>query len=137
MDAASWARIVSKDGAYRHIKSPSPRVLEILNEANRRKNHIFGGKVSNIYIENICTATETIPPFFKVETVFENKVMRNHHGGVILVGDHLYGHADPGWACQDFKTGTEVWNHRGFGKGAIGYADGMLYCVDEGSGKVR
>jgi len=71
-----------------------------------------------------------------VETVFENKVIKNHHGGVILVGDHLYGHAEPGWTCQDFKTGAEVWNHRGFGKGAVGYADGMLYCLEEGSGKV-
>jgi len=77
-----------------------------------------------------------INPDNSLETVYENKVIRNHHGGVILVGNHLYGHADPGWACQDFKTGTEVWNHRNFGKGAIGYADGMLYCLDEGSGKV-
>jgi outer membrane protein assembly factor BamB len=77
-----------------------------------------------------------IKPDNTVETVFENKVIRNHHGGVILVGDHVYGHAEPGWTCQDFKTGAEVWNHRGFGKGAIGYADGMLYCLEEGTGKV-
>ncbi len=72
----------------------------------------------------------------EVTTVYENKVMKNHHGGVILVGDHIYGHADAGWTCQDFKTGEEVWNHRGFGKGAVAYADGMLYCIDEGSGQV-
>jgi outer membrane protein assembly factor BamB len=77
-----------------------------------------------------------IKPDNTVETVFENKVIKNHHGGVILVGDHLYGHAEPGWVCQDFKTGAEVWNHRGFGKGAVCYADGMLYCVEEGGGKV-
>jgi outer membrane protein assembly factor BamB len=77
-----------------------------------------------------------INPDNTVELVYENKVIRNHHGGAILVGNHVYGHADPGWVCQDFKTGTEVWNHRNFGKGAIGYADGMLYCLEEGSGKV-
>ena len=77
-----------------------------------------------------------IKPDNTVEPVYENKVMRNHHGGVILVGDHVYGHADPGWSCQDFKTGAEVWNHRGFGKGAIGYADGMFYCLEQDSGKV-
>jgi hypothetical protein len=27
------------------------------------------------------------------ETVWQNKVMANHHGGVVRVGDHLYGHA--------------------------------------------
>jgi outer membrane protein assembly factor BamB len=77
-----------------------------------------------------------IEPGNKVTTVYENKVMKNHHGGVILVGDYLYGHADPGWVCQNFKTGESMWNHRGFGKGAIGYADGMIYCLDEGSGTV-
>jgi outer membrane protein assembly factor BamB len=77
-----------------------------------------------------------IGPENTVETVFENKVVKNHHGGVILVGDYIYGHGDPAWVCQNFKTGEEVWNHRGFGKGAVGYADGMLYCLDEGSGTV-
>jgi outer membrane protein assembly factor BamB len=77
-----------------------------------------------------------IGPNNEVTTVYENKVMKNHHGGVILVGEHIYGHADAGWTCQNFKTGEEVWNHRGFGKGAVGYADGRLYCVEESSGKV-
>lgn len=78
-----------------------------------------------------------IGPGHEVTTVYENKVMKNHHGGVILVGDHLYGHSDGhAWLCQDFKTGAEVWAHREFRKGAVGYADGMLYCLEEGSGTV-
>ena len=69
--------------------------------------------------------------------VYTNKVMKNHHGGVILVGNHLYGHSDgPGWVCQDFKTGAEVWASKNLGKGAVGYADGMLYLLEEGSGTV-
>ncbi|HAB15691.1 MAG TPA: PQQ-like beta-propeller repeat protein [Verrucomicrobiota bacterium] len=72
-----------------------------------------------------------------VETVYENKVMKNHHGGVVRVGDHLYGYSDgPGWVCQDFKTGKEIWANKSLGKGAIHFADGMLYCLDEGSGEV-
>lgn len=78
-----------------------------------------------------------IGPDNEAKTVYENKVIKNHHGGVILVGDHVYGHGDPGWVCQDFATGKEVWNHKGFGKGAVGAAaDGMLYCLEEGSGAV-
>ena len=77
-----------------------------------------------------------IGPGNEVSTVYENKVMKNHHGGVVLIGDYLYGHGDPTWVCQNFKTGEAMWNHRGFGKGAIGAADGMLYCLEEGSGTV-
>lgn len=70
--------------------------------------------------------------------VYENKLMKNHHGGVILVGDHLYGHSDGvGWLCLDWKTGAEVWSDKkALGKGAIAYADGMLYLVEESSGNV-
>ncbi len=73
----------------------------------------------------------------QVSDVYENKVMKNHHGGVILIGDHLYGYSDgPGWICQSFMTGEEVWANKSLGKGAIAYADGMFYCLDEGSGAV-
>jgi outer membrane protein assembly factor BamB len=73
-----------------------------------------------------------------VTGVFTNKVMKNHHGGVVLVDGHLYGYSDgPGWVCQDFKTGREVWAEKNaLGKGAIAYADGMLYCLGEGNGTV-
>ena len=56
--------------------------------------------------------------------------MKNHHGGVVLVGEHLYGHSDAsGWVCQNFKTGEAVWQEKGkLGKGSISYADGRLYC---------
>jgi outer membrane protein assembly factor BamB len=72
--------------------------------------------------------------------IYRNNTMSNHHGGVILVGDHLYGHSDSkeiGWLCMEFATGKEIWKEAGkLGKGAIGYADGMLYCVDENNGTV-
>lgn len=72
------------------------------------------------------------------KSVWSNKVMKNHHGGVILVGDHLYGYSDgPGWTCQDWNTGEAVWTEGSkLGKGAIGYADGCLYCVSEKGGDV-
>ncbi len=73
----------------------------------------------------------------KVTEVYFNKEMKNHHGGVILVGDHLYGYSDgPGWTCQELATGKRVWNEKKLGKGAIGCADGMLYLVSEDAGTV-
>ena len=72
----------------------------------------------------------------QAETVWRNKVMKNHHGGVILVGEHLYGHSDDsGWTCQDWASGARVWtDEESLGKGAIGYADGRFYCLDESNG---
>ncbi len=72
---------------------------------------------------------------FKAEEVYANKVMVNHHGGVILLGDHVYGYSDgKGWTCQNFKTGAAVWTDKKLGKGSIAYADDHFYLRSE-SGK--
>jgi outer membrane protein assembly factor BamB len=75
----------------------------------------------------------------KAEDVWENKVMKNHHGGVVLVEGHIYGFSDGGGlVCQEFATGKQKWNKRDEGsqKGSVHYADGMLYCMDEDAGSV-
>jgi outer membrane protein assembly factor BamB len=70
---------------------------------------------------------------FTTRQVYANKVMANHHGGVIKVGEHVYGHSTgKGWTCQDFKTGASVWEEKGkLGKGSIAYADGRFYLREE------
>lgn len=61
------------------------------------------------------------------------KEVQNHHGGMVLVGDHVYlgrGHNDGKPTCVEFKTGKTAWaEDRGPGSGsaAVAYADGMLY----------
>lgn len=74
---------------------------------------------------------------YKVEKVYSNKNMVNHHGGVILLDGKIYGFSDgKGWSCIDFMTGESVWKTREeLGKGTISYADGMFYIRDEGKGK--
>jgi outer membrane protein assembly factor BamB len=69
---------------------------------------------------------------------FSNKNMVNHHGGVVLVGEHFYGYSDgKGWVCQDAKTGEIVWAERHkLGKGSVTFADGHLYCFSENEGTV-
>jgi len=69
--------------------------------------------------------------------VWQNKEMVNHHGGVIKVGDHLYGFSDAkGLICQDWKTGELVWNEKGQFtlKGSVHVADGHLYALNEDDG---
>ncbi len=67
------------------------------------------------------------------EEVYANKNIVNHHGGVILLGKHLYGHSDSGgWTCMEMSSGEVAWKNGGVGKGAVAYADGHLYCRSEG-----
>lgn len=84
-----------------------------------------------------CVQIEVGPDQSVVET-YSNKVMKNQHGGVVRVGRYIYGYSDAvGWVCQDWESGEKVWaEKRKLGKGAIGYADGRLYCLEEKSGTV-
>ncbi len=77
-------------------------------------------------------------PGHRVEEVYANKVMKNHHGGVVLVDGHVYGYSDGvGWLCQDFASGKKVWNEKkALGKGAVTCVNGRLYCLDESDGSV-
>jgi outer membrane protein assembly factor BamB len=71
---------------------------------------------------------------FSAVQSYANAVMVNHHGGVVLVGDYVYGFSDgKGWTCQDFQTGKAVWQENSqLGKGSLSYADGLLYLRAEG-----
>ena len=73
---------------------------------------------------------------FNAEQVYANKVMVNHHGGVILFEGNVYGYSDgKGWTCQDFKSGEAKWQEKQkLGKGAIAYADGRFYLREEKKG---
>lgn len=75
---------------------------------------------------------------FKAKEVYANKVMVNHHGGVVRVGEYLYGYSDgKGWVCQEFQTGRLIWSAKGVGKGSLTSADGYLYLRSEaGKGSI-
>jgi outer membrane protein assembly factor BamB len=76
---------------------------------------------------------------FKVEEIYANKEMVNHHGGVVLVNGYLYGFSDSErgrWLCQDLKSGKAVWSEKKLGKGSLTCADGQLYCFSEKEGTV-
>ena len=57
--------------------------------------------------------------------------LANKHGGIVLVGDHLYGDSDDQGIpfCAELMTGKIVWKKRGSGKGSatVTAADGHLY----------
>jgi outer membrane protein assembly factor BamB len=61
------------------------------------------------------------------------KDMQNHHGGMVLIGDHVYcghGHNQGFPLCVELKTGKIAWSPGrgpGTGSAAVLYADGHLY----------
>jgi outer membrane protein assembly factor BamB len=71
----------------------------------------------------------------KAEEVYYHNAreLQNHHGGMVLIGDYLYGghgHNSGAPVCVEFATGKVVWKQdRGPGSGsaAVTYADGRLY----------
>ena len=70
-------------------------------------------------------------------TRWRNRIMKNHHGGVIQVGDFYYGHSDKaGLTCQSQETGERVWRTKKIKKGAIAWADHRFYYVQEQDGRV-
>jgi len=69
------------------------------------------------------------------EVKYYDQSVQNHHGGMVLVGDHVYfgaGHNKGFPACVEFKTGEVKYKEEkgaggGDGSAAVVYADGMLY----------
>ena len=72
--------------------------------------------------------------------VWKTVNMQNHHGGLIMVDGYVYGYCDRnGWSCQDMADGELKWNQGRRGalkKGAVAYADGRFYHLQERDGQV-
>ena len=69
------------------------------------------------------------------EEVWYEKVFDNQHGGIILVGDTVYGTSHNGhggsWMAVDFWTGEVGYVERSVGPGSLHYADGLIYGLSE------
>jgi outer membrane protein assembly factor BamB len=65
---------------------------------------------------------------FTAKQVYASKDFMNHHGGVVQIGDYVYGHSErKGWMCQEIKTGKIMWNEKEkMRKGSICAVDGLL-----------
>jgi outer membrane protein assembly factor BamB len=69
----------------------------------------------------------------KEEVVYHSGSLTNKHGGVVLVGEYLYGDTDDSGHpfCAEFLTGKVRWKKeertRGAGSAAVTFADGHLY----------
>jgi len=70
-----------------------------------------------------------------VREVWFSEEFDNCHGGVLVLGGHLYGSGcrlyHKGLLCVDFKTGRTVYRAEKLGKVSTTYADGLLYGIDQ------
>lgn len=128
----SFAGVSAADGKV-VWKSSFPGKVAVIPTPIYRDGQVYVAAGYGVGCKSVKLTSSAEPEF-----LYENTNMVNHHGGVILVGDYLYGHSDKGgWTCQDFKTGEVKWAEKGkLKKGAIHCADGMLYLQEEGSGTV-
>ncbi len=127
------AGVAAKDGKVLW-KAPRKGATAVVPTPIYNDNHVYVTSGYGIGC-NLFKITKETGGFKAAEVFGNNKVMVNHHGGVILIGDHVYGHSDSkGWTCQEFKTGKVVWQEKSkLGKGSVVFADGRLYCRQEDS----
>ncbi len=76
-----------------------------------------------------------------VDIVWENRNFDPQTGGVVLLGDYLYGTTHMSkpvdmYTCVDWNTGKTLWTSKWYSKGSIISADGMLYLYEEKTGHV-
>jgi hypothetical protein len=123
VDARSGAKLWLSDWQGKTAVIPTPI---------QKGNEVFISSGYGVGCKQVRVASDN-----SVSDVWTNTNMINHHGGVILLKDHLYGYSDKaGWSCLDWKSGELKWADKSLGKGAIHCADGMFYLLEESSGVV-
>ena len=68
-----------------------------------------------------------------IDLVWRNDDLDNQMGGVIRIGDYIYGagHFNNAWFCVDWNTGETKYRVSNIGRSNIITADGMLFCYSE------
>ena len=68
---------------------------------------------------------------FATETLWESRALRNDVNSSLLIGDHVYGFDLGTFACLEASTGEVQWKARGYRKGSLIAADGLLIVLSE------
>jgi outer membrane protein assembly factor BamB len=76
-----------------------------------------------------------------IEQLWMDTIMDTHMGGVVKIGDYLYGsnwinNAKGNWVCLDWKTGAVQWEETWNSKGCIIAVNDKLILYDEKRGNI-
>ncbi|HEX5719625.1 MAG TPA: PQQ-binding-like beta-propeller repeat protein [Thermoanaerobaculia bacterium] len=66
-----------------------------------------------------------------VREVWNNRLMKNHFSSSVLYEGHIYGFDNASLKCIVAETGEQKWVQRGYGKGSLILADGLLYILGD------
>lgn len=66
-----------------------------------------------------------------VREVWANRLMKNHFSSSVLYEGHIYGFDNATLKCIVAETGEQRWVQRGYGKGSLVAADGLLYILSD------
>lgn len=80
---------------------------------------------------SILLEISTVDGKASAKEVWASRGMKNHFNGSVLVGGHLYGFDNATLKCVRVADGETTWVQRGYGKGSITSADGMLYVLGD------
>ncbi len=131
-DAAHYSSIIPADigGTHQYVQLTADHVVgisakdgSVLWKALRKANiaviptPIVAG--SEVYVTsgygagcNLFKVTSS-GGRFSVDQIYANHVMVNHHGGVVRVGDNIFGYSDgKGLTCQNASTGEAIWQEK-------------------------
>ena len=70
----------------------------------------------------------------QADLVYHSTQIKNHHGGMVAIGNYVYGADDQVLTCFSLDTGKTVWKNRSVGKCSLTCADGHLYVRGEENG---
>jgi outer membrane protein assembly factor BamB len=75
------------------------------------------------------------------DTVWTNKEITPHVGGMVLMGNYIYSSRHEGntygrWICVDWTTGKTMWMTDWKNKGSMISAEGLLYIYEEKTGNL-
>ena len=73
--------------------------------------------------------------------VYTDTIFDNHHHGLIELDGYIYGsnwenNRKGNWVCKNWESGEIMYNQNWNTKGAMVYADGLLYVYEEQKGNV-
>ena len=97
MTAASVAGVAADDGRLLWRFARSGRIT--VPSVTLKDDLVFATSGYNVGCHLIKVTRDGDK--FHADQVYASPNMTNHHGGVVLVGDHLYGYSDKGgWVCS-------------------------------------